>query len=93
MNPFLTTTGDSTPLQSAVAVTKSDTVDITPPSGPARPTRGVLVGGAGNLTVIMADGSTVMLTIAATACGFILPVAITRVMSTGTTATLVVAFY
>lgn len=93
MNPFYTTTSDATPMESAVVVTKSDSTDIVPPSGPARPTRGLLIGGAGNVTVNFADGSSVLITIPATACGVVLPLAITRVLSTGTTATLMVAFF
>lgn len=93
MDYFNTTTNNSTPLISALEVTPSDGSDLVPPTGNARPTRGVLVGGAGNLTCIFADGSTALLTIPATACGQVLPIAVSRVMSTGTTATLIVALF
>ena len=93
MNPFLTTTGDATALQGAVAASPSDSTDLTPPTGPARPTRGILVGGTGTVAAIFADGSTATLTIPATACGFVLPLAVTRIKSTGTSATNIVALF
>jgi hypothetical protein len=93
MDPLVTTTNNATPLISGLVVSPNDSTALVPPTGPARPTRGILVGGAGNLTVIFADGSTVLLTIPATACGVILPLAVNFVKSTGTTATLIVAFF
>lgn len=93
MNYTLTTTADATALQGALAVTPNDGANLIPPSGNARPTRGVLVGGAGTLSCIFADGSTATLTIPATACGFVLPLSVNRVKSTGTTATNIVAFF
>ena len=95
MDPFLRQQAiPQLPVESAVAVTPSDGTAIAPPNGDAnKATRGLLVGGAGNLTVIMADGSTVLLTIPATACGIVIPIAVRFVKSTGTTATLIVAFY
>lgn len=94
MDPFLRQQSGPLPFESAVAITPSDTVAIVPPSGDvSKATRGVLFGGAGNATVVMADGSVVLLTIPATACGVILPLAIKRVNATATTATLMVAFY
>ena len=93
MNPFYVGTNDFTAMQSALAVTPNDGTDLVPPTGGARPTRGVLVGGAGNLTCIYADGSTALITIPATACGVIIPISVTRIKSTGTTATLTVAFF
>lgn len=92
MNPFHVSPSDSV-FQSALAVVPSDGTQLTPPAGPLRATRGILVGGPGNMTVIMADGTTVLLTIPATACGTILPIAANFVKSTGTTATLMVAFW
>ncbi len=93
MNPFYTTTSDFTPMTSALAVTPNDGVDLVPAQGPGRPTRAMLVGGAGTLALVMADGSTATLTIPATACGVLLYLAVTRIKATGTTATNVVAFY
>jgi len=68
---------------SAVAVTPSDTVDLTYVS------RELYVGGAGNVTAIMADGSTVLFS--TVPAGTRLPIRVSRVKATGTTATLMVA--
>jgi hypothetical protein len=93
MNPFYVTTNDASPMQSALAVTPNDAADLVPPTGPARPTRAILVGGAGNVVLVMADGTTATLTVPATACGFLLSLAAKRIYATGTTATSIVAFY
>jgi hypothetical protein len=93
MNPFYVTTNDGSPMQSALAVIPNDAADLVPPTGPARPTRGIMVGGAGNVVLVMADGSTATLIIPATACGFMLSLSVNRIMATGTTATGIVAFY
>ena len=68
----------------AEAVTPSDTGDI-------RPTRGLYIGGDGDLKVDMALGSTV--TFSGLLAGTILPVQVVRVYSTDTTATNVLALY
>jgi hypothetical protein len=93
MNPFYVTTNDASPMQSALAVTPNDSVNLVPPTGPARPTRAILVGGTGNAVLVMADGSTATVTVPATGCGFLLSLAVTRIYATGTTATSIVAFY
>jgi len=93
MNPYYTTSSDFTPMISALAVTPADGADLVPPSGPARPTRAVLIGGAGTLALTMADGSAVTLTLPATACGVLIYLAVTRIKATGTTATNIAAFY
>ena len=68
-----------------VAVTTSDTTLIAP-------TKGLFIGGAGNLTVDFADGTeNVLLT--AVVVGEIYPISVIRVKLTGTTATAVVALY
>lgn len=68
----------------AQPVTPSDTVDL------AYCTRGLYVGGAGNVTVVMqGDGSTVLFT--GVPAGTVLPIAVARVKATGTTATSMVA--
>ena len=72
------------PAHGAVAVTPSDSTDLPV-------TRGLYVGGAGNVAVTMADGGVVTFT-GATA-GQFLPLQVTRVMSTNTTATLILALY
>lgn len=68
----------------AAAVTPSDSADI-------RTTRGLWVGGGGNVKVDMAYGTTV--TFSNVPAGTPLPVQVTRVYATGTTATLIVAMY
>ena len=74
------------PTYNAAAITPSDTTDL------AVVTRGVYVGGAGNITVNMADtGAAVLFT--AVPVGTILPIAISRVKATGTTATALVAIW
>lgn len=93
MNPFYTTTNDASPMQSGLAVTPNDGADLVPTNGPARPTRGILVGSAGTVKVDMADGTTVTITVPATGCGFIIAVAVKRIYATGTTAGSIVAFY
>jgi hypothetical protein len=70
---------------SGFAVTPSDTVDIR--SGVL--SDALYVGGAGNITATMADGKDVLFT--AVPVGTILPVRVSRVKATGTTATAIVA--
>ena len=92
--PFLS--GNATPqamgYESAMAVTPSAS-QLVPPNlrGPA--TKGLMVGGAGNLVVTMADGTgPITIPIPATACGVMLPLAVTYVLA-ATTATGINAFY
>ncbi|MET3699349.1 hypothetical protein SAMN05877753_10212 [Bacillus oleivorans] len=54
-------------------------------------TKGILVGGAGNIAVTMKDGSSVTLT--GLSAGTIYPLSVTQVNLTGTTATNIVALY
>lgn len=93
MDYLYSTTNNATPMISALAVTPNDGADLVPANNVARPTRGVLVGGAGTLAVVMADGNPISLTIPATACGVILPISVNRIKATGTSATNIVAFY
>jgi hypothetical protein len=72
------------PYRNAGAVTPSDVLNI----GPA--TRALYIGGTGNLTVLMAGGQTVLFT--ALPIGWY-PISVTRVFSTGTTATNIVAVW
>ena len=74
----------SAPFTGAVAVTKSDTTVLTA-------TRGIYVGGAGNLAVTMMDDTVVTFT--GVPAGTFLPIRATKVMSTNTTATAIVALY
>jgi hypothetical protein len=68
----------------AVAITTSDATVIPV-------TRGIYVGGAGNVTVRMEDGGTVLFT--AVPVGTTLNLAVDMIMATGTTATALVALY
>lgn len=73
------------PAQSGEAVTKSDTVELSHVS------RGVYVGGAGDVVAIMADGTS--LTFSSVPAGTILPIRAKRIHSTGTSATNMLALY
>jgi hypothetical protein len=76
---------DSTcPAHGAVAVTKSDSTVLPT-------TRSLYIGGAGDVAVVTADGQTV--TFSAVPVGSVLPIQVTKVMSTNTTATLILALY
>lgn len=66
------------------AVTPSDTAMLAP-------TRGLFIGGAGNISVDFVDGTSAILT--APAVGSVLPVSVVRVKATSTTATAIVALY
>lgn len=82
--PYLT--ADATvSARRAEAVTPSDTVTYE------QPTRGVYVGGAGNLTVDMVSGGTV--TFIGLGAGSLLPIQAVRVYETDTTATSIIALY
>jgi hypothetical protein len=72
------------PFQNGSTVTTSDSADIPE-------TRAVFVGGAGNLTVILAGGGQV--TFNALTAGTLLDIAVKRILTTGTTATLILALY
>lgn len=74
----------------AVAITPTNTVAST-----IEITRGIYVGGTGDVTVVMAEADTpsTTVTFSAVAAGTILPIQVTRVAVTGTTATLMLAMY
>lgn len=67
-----------------ISVTPSDSTDLS-----IGFSRAIFVGGAGNLAVTMIDGTA--LTFTGVVAGSILPIAVTRIKSTGTTATNIVA--
>jgi len=72
----------------ALAVTPSDTVDLT-----LGPTRGIYGGGtACNLAVILAD-DTAAVTLAGVAAGAFMPLRVKRVMATNTTCTGIVGLW
>ncbi|NNH59461.1 hypothetical protein HLI01_22255 [Rhizobium laguerreae] len=73
------------PASNAAAVTPNDSTDLTYTS------RAIYIGGAGNLAVIMAGGQTVTFT--GVLAGAVIPIRASRVMSTNTTATSIVAVW
>lgn len=75
----------SEPATTAVAVTASDSTDL---SG----TRGLYVGGAGDLAVRLVGAPSTTVTISTVAAGTLLPIRVTRVMA-ATTATAITALY
>jgi hypothetical protein len=75
--------GLDSPATSAEAVTPSDSTDLTTAS------RALWIGGAGNISVIMLDGTTILFS--GIAAGTLLPIRVSRVKSTSTTATLIVS--
>ena len=79
------TRGVADPADNAVVVTPSDTVFLD------YYTRAVFVGGAGNLSVVLKSGATVVFT--GVLAGSVLPLRVGRVNSTGTTATNIVAMW
>lgn len=74
----------------AVAVVTSDTVDFVVQGTGRKLCDGLYVGGAGIVVAVFEDGTTVNFTAVA---GQILPIAIKRVNTTNTTATLMTALY
>jgi len=77
--------GLDSPASSGVAVTPDNSNDL------AYVTRGVYVGGSGDLKVDLAASGTVTFT--AVQAGTLLPVRAKRVYATGTTATLIIALW
>jgi len=76
--------GMGEPASFAAAVTPNDVTVITT-------TRALAIGGAGTISVVMAGGgNTVSFTVIA---GALLPIRVTKVNATGTTATLIVALW
>lgn len=72
------------PAIKVVAVTPSD-VTVLPP------TRALFVGGAGAVAVVMLDGTTAVFS--GVAAGTQLDLCVTKVLSTGTIGTLILALY
>lgn len=75
----------SNPAQYAAVVTPSDTESFT------QTARALYIGGAGNVNVVLPDGSDVLFV--GLAAGSILPVRCTRVNDADTTASDIVALY
>ena len=70
---------------SGVSVTPNDSTSLS------KVTRGIYLGGSGDVVVTMADGMDV--TFKSLAAGVIHPISVTKVKATGTTATNIVAVY
>jgi hypothetical protein len=70
----------------AAAITPNDGADINFTS------RAIYIGGAGNLSVVM-SGSGNSVTFVGLAAGTVLPITVSRVMDTSTTATNIVALW
>lgn len=68
------------------AITPSNTTTFT------TPTRAVWVGGAGNIEVLL-TGDTVPVTLSGVAAGTSLDISVTQVLTTNTTATLIVGLF
>lgn len=79
------------PFNKMVVVTKSDTVDLADFSQSGKLTSALYVGGTGDISVVLQDGTTCLYS--AVPVGVILPVAARRINSTNTNATLIVAMY
>lgn len=86
----------SSPAQDAATVVKSDTTILTITKSDTttaqQPTRGLYVGGAGDVAVRMWYSQHVV-TFPSVPAGSVLPVTVDRVMSTNTTATNIVALF
>lgn len=74
------------PSRFAVAVTPSDSSDING----GQLTRGLYIGGAGDVSVVIGGNS---ITFVGAVAGSILPIRVSRVNSTSTTATSIVALF
>ena len=81
---LLPSSGSTSPAVGAFAVTPSDTVDL------AVPARGIYVGASGDLKVDIGGDAITFVDIAA---GVIHPLNVTRVYSTGTTATNIIGVF
>ena len=83
-NPTIQPDQQSAPGVTLVALTKSDTTKF-------QPTRGLYVGGAGDVAVVDLSGNSV--TLVGALAGSVLPVRVVQLLATGTSATSVVAIY
>jgi hypothetical protein len=76
----------TSPASKAFAIAPNDSTDL------AFETRGIYVGGAGDISVILTQDSAAV-TFAAVPAGSLLPLSVKRVRATGTTATNLVGVY
>ena len=82
----LSGSGLTAPANNGVAITPDDATDL------ATIPRGLWIGGAGDLAVIL-KGDTVAVTLVGVPAGTLLPIRAARVKVTGTTATSIVALW
>lgn len=85
IDPYNRMEGIESSARNGEAVTKSDAADL------AQTSRGIYVGGAGDVAAVMVGGA--VLTFSAVPAGTLLPIRCTRINSTNTTATLMLALY
>ena len=78
-------------LSANATVTAHGAVPIVPGTTEIPVTRAIYIGGGGNVEVVMADGQTVVFT--AAIAGSVLPIQVSQVLATNTTATLLLALY
>lgn len=76
---------NAAPAEDAVAVTPSDSTDLT------NPARALYVGGSGDVNLDTGNGTTIVFT--NIVGGTILPIRVKRVRATSTTATGIIALY
>ena len=81
---------DTSPATSVALVTPSDTVDL---KTTGQPCKGIAFVGVGDLEIIDLAGNTVVIPSGALAAGLIHPIYATRIKSSNTTATGIVAFF
>jgi hypothetical protein len=87
-DPYAGINNPGFPPRRAVAVSPSDTTDLTDVA------RLLYVGGTGNLVLLLAgDGEGSEVTLTAVPAGAFIPLQVQRVLNTGTTASDIVAFY
>jgi len=88
--PIISKTAPEHPEYQSYPVTPSDSADL-PPGPDTGSCRGLYIGGAGNVNVNLLGGGTAVLT--ALAAGQYVVCGVTRVLSTNTTATGIMALY
>lgn len=82
-DPYAWSSSDpASPARDAVAITPSDSTNLT------NMAKSLYIGGAGNVSLITAKGTTV--SFVGLPAGSLIPVQVSRVMATGTTATNIV---
>lgn len=81
--PLLNTQNDFTPINDIISVTPSDSTDLQY-NGQGQPCRAVIFTGAGNITFVTPQGTTVTLAISASWFG-VQYIRIKRILATGTT--------